>query len=73
MSEDTSHKKYILLRQGNILKYIFGEGKNILKGFENKHSRYRKYGIAYCKKLKKKSFLKKEQWQIKNLETLEIS
>ena len=51
----------------------FGEGKNNLKGFENKRSRNRKYGIAYCKKLKKRSFLKNEKWQIENSETSEIS
>ena len=36
MIEYTSHKKYILLRQGNILNLYFGEGKSTLKGFENK-------------------------------------
>ena len=56
MSEDTSHKKYILLRQGNSLNIYFGEGKNTLKGFANKHSRDRKYGIACCKKLKENVF-----------------
>ena len=36
MNKDTSHDKYISLRQGNILNIYFGEGKNTLKGFENK-------------------------------------
>ena len=36
MSEDISHKKYILLRQGISWTYVFGEGKNTLKGFEDK-------------------------------------
>ena len=42
MSIDTSHKKYILLRHGN----NFGEGKNTLKGFENKT--YHRYKVRNC-------------------------
>ena len=42
-------------------KYIFGEGKNTLKGFENKakHNIDKKYEIAYCRILKKKTFFEK--------------
>ena len=74
MSQDTSHNKYILLRQGNIWTYIFGEGKNTLKCFETERNIDRKYGITYCRKLKKKrSFLENEKWQTENSETSEIS
>ena len=31
------------------------------------------YRIAYCRKLKKKMFLKNEKWQIENSETSDIS
>ena len=62
MSQDTSHNKYILLRQGNIWTYIFGEGKNTLKCFETERNIDRKYGITYCRKSKKKKVF----WKMKS-------
>ena len=73
MSQDTSHNKYILLRQGNIRTYIFGEGKNTLKCFETERNIDRKYGITYCRKSKKKKFFGKwkvANWKLRNLGNL---
>ena len=62
MSIDTSHNKYIFLPHGNILNiYFWWRKKYVKRLLKTKHNIDIKYGIAYCRILKRKSFLKNEK------------